>query len=133
MNLYRETVQGYNVKRIERLTMSLSVRVKQFSVGEGDICTKHRPEAIAPCLDLRQIVGFFLLFIIFINKINVAYCFRIYSLYLYEQYFNILFSISEECIIQDKIECCHTHKYSKLNCFSHCRFNYLMRMKKELS
>lgn len=65
--------------------MSLSVRVKQFSVGEGDICTQHRPEAIAPCLDLRQIVVFFLLFIIFINKINVAYCFRIYSLYLYEQ------------------------------------------------
>lgn len=88
MNLYRETVQGYNVKRIGRLTMSSSVRVKQFSVGEGDICTQHRPEAIAPCLDLRQ-VGFFLLFIIFINKINVAYCFRIYSLYLYEkiQYF----------------------------------------------
>lgn len=90
MNLYRETVQGYNVKRIGRLTMSLSVRVhvKQFSVGEGDICTQHRPEAIAPCLDLRQVV-FFLLFIIFINKINVAYCFRIHSLYLYEkiQYF----------------------------------------------
>lgn len=90
MNLYRETVQGYNVKRIGRLTMPLSVRVhvKQFSVGEGDICTQHRPEAIAPCLDLRQVV-FFLLFIIFINKINVAYCFRILSLYLYEkiQYF----------------------------------------------
>lgn len=58
MNLYRETVQGYNVKRIGRLTMSLSVRVKQFSVGEGDICTQHRPEAIAPCLDLRQVVFF---------------------------------------------------------------------------
>lgn len=64
MNLYRETVQGYNVKRIGRLTMSLSVRVhvKQFSVGEGDICTQHRPEAIAPCLDLRQVVGFFFTF-----------------------------------------------------------------------
>lgn len=62
--------------------MSSSVRVKQFSVGEGDICTQHRPEAIAPCLDLRQVV-FFLLFIIFINKINVAYCFRIHSLYLH--------------------------------------------------
>lgn len=44
--------------------MSLSVRVhvKQFSVGEGDICTQHRPEAIAPCLDLRQVVGFFFTF-----------------------------------------------------------------------
>lgn len=59
MNLYREAVQGYNVKRIRRLTMSLSVRVKQCSVGEGDICTQHRPEAIAPCLDLRQVVFFF--------------------------------------------------------------------------
>lgn len=57
--LYRETVQGYNVKRIGRLTMSLSVKVKQFSVGEGDICTQHRPEAIAPCLDLRQVVFFY--------------------------------------------------------------------------
>lgn len=65
MNLYRETVQGYNVKRIGRLTMSIPVRVKQFLVGEGDICTQHRPEAIAPCLDLRQVVVFFFYFSLF--------------------------------------------------------------------
>lgn len=91
MNLYRKTVQGYNVKRIGRLTMSLSVRVQCKAVFGRRRRYMYTTQAggYSSMSWSSSSCFFFLLFIIFINKINVAYCFRIHSLYLYEkiQYF----------------------------------------------